>query len=196
MGLGRARIDGAMQLLLARASLRLRDPWIVFCSMKQKGLESGDGTVPQSSEWTDWLAALEHDRQAAERLLARYRDWAEKAAASASQSAWSRRREKKYRRNLAFWWRRHRAVGASLDVEARLAQIILESLEITGRTLDDLRTEREELRRTLRDRLPYLSQWSGGAFEPPDADARIISLDERLDIWQMRMIRAVEYRLP
>jgi hypothetical protein len=194
--LRRARIDGAMQLLLARASLRLRDPWVIYCSAKQRQAAGKERADLHTGEWADWLVAVDRDKRAAEEVLARYRNWFAEAATEHPETKPSRRRTEIYRRNLAFWWRRQRAVAASLDSEARLTRMILESLEITARTLDDLRAEREDLRLAVRGQIEYLSRWQGGTYSPPDMDARIASPGERLEAWQSRIDRAIEIRLP
>ena len=194
-GLRRARIDGAMQLLLARAILRLRDPWVIYCNAQRKFLESNTAPDCQAGEWSEWTAALESDKRTADRVMARYRQFFSKLA-NQEQSKPSRRRTEAYERNMAFWWRRQRTVAASLECEARMIQMDLESLRITDGTIDALRVEREELRRALRKRVEYLHRWEGGPYEPPDADARIISPEERLDAWQYRIDRALGACLP
>jgi hypothetical protein len=194
--LRRAGIDGSMQLLLGRASLRLREPWIIYCSAQQRRTEGKSGANPQTGEWTDWVHAFEKDKRTAEQILLRYRNWIASLPAPGSQAAASPRQAMRYQRNLAFWWRRQRAVTACLKAEESVIRMILASLEITGRSLAEVRFEREDLRRVLRNHRNYIDAWSGGAFEPPDTDARIVSLEERLDVWQSRTDRAIALHLP
>jgi hypothetical protein len=190
LALRRAHIDGTMQLLMARASLRLRDPWIIYRSLRQRQSGGEDTSVSRPRELSDWIAAVDRDRRAAEQVMTRYQAWF--GTIGLSEAKPSRRKTEAYERNLAFWWHRQRAVSSSLAVEARVIQMTLESLNITGRTLDDLRIEREELRRAVQRLIDYLNRWSGEAYEPPDTDARIVSLGERLDVWQLRIDRALE----
>jgi hypothetical protein len=196
MALRRACIDGQMHLLLARASLRLCDPWILYRNLRQQPFQNRDKILSRRGEWAEWVDALDRDRRAAEQLIARYRAWFEKNAAKASKVNLSRRQEEIHQRHLAFWWRRQRAVADSLELEAQLVRMALETLNITAGTLDDLRLEREDLRRALRWQAEYLGAWAGGAYDPPDTDARIVSLEERLDFWQARIDKTLQTFLP
>ncbi len=194
--LRRSGIDGAMQRLLARAGLRLRDPWILYRTAELKQLRETGTKSSQAGEWAEWTSALDRDRQTAERLLARYRDWCAKASAAVPETRPSRKKAEACRRNAAFWWRCRRAVAASLESEARLMRLMIESFEITARSLSDLRLERADLRKTLQARIGYLRSWTGGSYDPPDTGARIVSPEERLDAWQTRIDRAVQSHLP
>lgn len=196
VALRRARIDGAMQLLLGRASLRLRDPWIIYCSAQKRHIADTSGTGTQAVEWNVWLKEIEKDKRTAERIMTRYSNWVARVPPVRSEAKPSPRQTMRYQRNLAFWWRRQRAVTACLKAEESVVRMMLASLEITGSSLDDLRFEREDLRRALRNHRDYMNRWLGGTFDPPDTEARIVSLEERLDVWQSRMDRAIQIQLP
>jgi hypothetical protein len=169
MALRRAAIDGKMQLLLARAALRLRDPWITYRNLRQKQVKDKDAPASQSAERSDWIAALERDKRTVQQVMDRYQTWLSKAAAKPSDAKSSRNKRKAYQNNLSFWWQRQRAITASLESESRVIQMTRESLEITSRKMDALRVECEEVRRALRNRIDYLNHWSGGTYEPPDS---------------------------
>src|SRR4051794_21609685 len=165
----RARIDGAMQLLLSRTCLLLGQSWTAYLA-KEVGLEQSpkNGTevavVPAfGTEETD--------------LLVRYRQWTEDALIYlALHRDRARPRQaivRKHQVDIAFWRARQHAVTAVVQLDPAIWNTTLNCLRATDGVVAELKREGDELRRRLQDLIRYMERWTTEPFDPPAINARI-----------------------
>ncbi|NWF85703.1 MAG: hypothetical protein HXY18_17950 [Bryobacteraceae bacterium] len=184
--LKRARLDAAMQSLLARALLSVNVPWLIFLG--------GTASAHARERWTAWCALTSRFEKEAAALLARYDNWA--ARQVNQQRAASPAARKRHERHLAFWWRRQRTVAGFLELQAAVFAVGAELLRLAGAINDNIQLERADLIRALAAQIHYLEDWSGGRFDPPLIDARIATREERAEQWWMRCDSILRQNLP
>ena len=209
----RAHVDGAFQLLLARASLELREPWQIF-RHRMQGLLTGNGFKPERAaeeEWHQWRVRSDAMGQEALGLLEDYETWANDVPVQLGRAIWPGAwrfdlfREwsqvscqKRRQANLSFWAREHRAVAALLDLELSFRSLATEALRVTTEELASLRHEHEELQRALAATIEWLNIRSAAAsdFEPPVYDIHLQSAEERAEGWIGQLSLAITQILP
>lgn len=185
LSLRRARIDGELQVVMARALVSLPALWHIWLSRDQTGAEAA---------WLRWRKSAENlDRRGAA-LLNRYDEWAKSAATlepgvSESQAA-------RHDRHLAFWWRRQRSVVSILGHASGLARAGVELLRLAERLTNEIDQERADLLTALRAQAAYLEDWTGGPFNPPELNARIASAEEWAERWWSSSNRILPNFLP
>ena len=185
----RARIDGAMQLVLCRTCLRLGQSWSTYLS-REVGRNKRDGTS----------VAIDRERMQSAETLERYRQWIEDALIYLTFHRNRRRvREtlvRRHDRHLEFWRGRQRPVTGILELEIGIWKTGLESLRAADAVLTSLKREGDGLRRRLRLLVQYLEKWRAEPFSPPAIDTRIAGPEERIESWQSRISGIVERILP
>jgi hypothetical protein len=195
----RARIDGAMQLLLCRACLSLGQPWGAYLA-REAGLDKEAKRTEQKESSRDAAAALQIERTQASQIIEHYHRWTEDALIYiALHRDRQRPREKllrRHERHLDFWRARQRLVAGVLELEAGIWKAGLSTIRATGAAINELKRESNDLRRQVRVLLKYLEQWTEEPFDPPAADAHILGPEERIESWQSRMLRIVSQALP
>jgi hypothetical protein len=192
----RARIDGAMQLLLSRACLRIGESWNAYLSSEVGLRKARNG----GAESEDPRAALNRERAQAAQTLERYRPWIEDALIYLHLHRDGRRPRKALTRahegHLEFWHARQRPISSTLELEAGIWAVAVSCLRTTDAVVNEFKREGNDLRRGLRVLTQYLEQWTADPFEPPAIDARIAGPEERIEGWQSRVSKIVGQQLP
>jgi len=192
----RARIDGAMQLLLSQACLRIGESWNAYLS-SEVGLRKARNGGAKSEEP---LAVIDRERAQADQILERYRRWIEDALIYLHLHRDGRRPRKalarRHERDVEFWRARQRPISSILELETGIWAAALSCLRTTGAVVSEFKRESNDLRRGLRVLTQYLEQWTAEPFEPPAIDARIAGPEERIEGWQSRVSRIVRQQLP
>lgn len=181
----RARIDGELQVVMARAVVSLPSLWHIWLSRDQTGAEAAYLRWRKSAESLDRRGAA---------LLERYDEWVKSAPTAGvdlSESAAAR-----HERHLAFWWRRQRSVASVLGHAGGLARAGVELLRIAERLTGEIDRERLDLLAALRAQSAYLEEWAGGPFNPPEMHARIASAEEWAERWWSSTNRILSEILP
>jgi len=182
----RARIDGAMQVVLGRALLSLNVPWLLWLG--------GGNAVERTARWARWCALLENCEKEAGGVLTRYADWAGRAEKQQGTAPESLRR--KHERHLAFWWRRQRSVAGNLALAGGVWRAGLGLLRLARSMSERIELERGDLLNALRNQVRYLEDWRGGRFDPPAIEARIKTREERGEEWWTHCNAILEEQLP
>jgi hypothetical protein len=207
--LARARLDGELQLTLARVCLHLLPPW-QMCRRRALRLLSGAGrdAAVLEAEWKAWMENTARRANLATRLLAGYRKWANGAGdrlaaallgrpSEASPRARERRREK-HQRHVSYWSRQLRDVQAVLDLEIQLSTLARDVAREAVDSLGALETENRELLAELDSAIRWLGEWpevaAPDSFPPPGI--RLLSADERVAQVRRRMSDHARSRLP
>ncbi|MBE0656350.1 MAG: ATP-binding protein [Bryobacteraceae bacterium] len=205
--LERSRLDGEWQLLLARHSMLVPASWLSVCHW---GLTACAGLQPDEdpAEMLGRIAARTAEfKQRAIHLLADYRIWSVKAKQRLNQCLLDpprrpeRRRERRLlerSRHFAFWSRQQRAVAAWLDTQLQMWNLSLECVEECERALDSLCSEHACLSGEAKQVLEWLETVAAGAEAGPfpNAQARLVSAEERAAEWVRRIQSRVRRRLP
>jgi hypothetical protein len=192
--LSRARIDGAMQLLLSQACLRIGESWNAYLSSEVGLRKARDGGAEDSR------ARTIRERAQAAQILERDRRWIEDALIDLNLHRDHRRARKALTRthehHLEFWRARQRPISSFLELEIGIWAVALSCLRTTDAVVNEFKRESNDLRVRLRLLTQYLEQWTAEPFDPPAIDARIAGPEERIEGWQSRVSRIILQQLP
>jgi len=195
----RARLDGAVQLLLCRACLRLGQSWNAYLA-GEAGLHAKPGQAARMTASGESSAAVQMERNHASQILERYPRWIEDALIYvALHRDRQRPREsavKKHKHHLDFWRGRQRHVAGILELDTGIWRTALSTIRETDAAIGELKKESNDLRRHLRVLREYLERWTAEPFDPPAADARILGPEERIESWQSHVARIISQALP
>jgi hypothetical protein len=190
----RAEIDGAMQLLLSQACLRIGESWNGYLSSEVGLHKARNGSAKDSR------AVIDREGAQAAETLKRYRPWIEDALIYLNLHRNGRRPRKALTRthehHLEFWRARQRPIASLLELETGIWAVGLSCLRTTDAVVNEFKRESNDLRLRLRVLTQYLEQWTAEPFEPPAIDARIAGPEERIEGWQSRVSRIVLQQLP
>ena len=210
--LRRQTLDGSMQRLLAKACLELREPWRAYRaqSLNRFGkLEFDRDELDQI--WNQWLKRTEETARQAAEFLEQYQNWGEgwlvRLGRVLQRGGWgivcargwkSRLLRKLWQRNVAYWSKQQRAIYSILELDLRLKQLGKVSMQTTFLGLDSLREEHQSIHQAAESLILWLDEWSPIAdpFEPPIQDARLLNLEERVDLWAGKLSTATRQLLP
>lgn len=207
--LGRSRLDGALQLALAQASLHIPAAWQIC---RRHGLSMLSGRPPDPGAWEPernwWIQTSEKLAARAVRLLEGYRRWAGLAPLQIARAVLRRAREvssQKLKRMaeqrqvyVSYWSRQQRAVQSVLDLEQALLKTAVSAAKEAAWTMDALHDEHAGLARELDVVIEWLETWSAEreaeSFPPPQA--RLLSAEERVNDWVRRAGACARALLP
>jgi hypothetical protein len=205
-------LDDSFQLILAKSSLELREPWQIYRDQLLRqfaghGFEAG----LVAAEWDRWLQRTTAVGREALELLNDYENWADHAPRRLGGAIWPRlwqidsirkrsvvRGERRRQAARAFWSKQHRAVTAILDLEISFRSLSSEILRLTSSELDSLRQEHQELQKALTTLLERLrgDTASISDFELPSYTAQMRSVDDRVEQWAGQLCLAATRLLP
>ena len=205
-------LDGSMQLLLAKACLGLREPWQAYRiqSFRRFGGLGFEADVLDRI-WDQWLQRTDEAARQATELLEQYRNWVEgslvRLGRVLQRGGWgfvrprgwkARLLRKLWQRNIAYWSKQQRAIYSVLELDLRIKQLGTTSMQTTALGLDSLRQEHQSILQAGESLILWLDEWSPAAdpFEPPIQDARLLNLEERVDLWVGKLSAATRQLLP
>ena len=210
--LRRQILDGSTQLLLAKACLELREPWQAYRvqTLSRFGGHEFDRDVLDRI-WNQWLQRTDAVARQASEHLEQYRSWAKGSSVRLSRAlqrggrgfvrapGWKSRLLRKFwQRNVAYWSKQQRAIYSVLEMDLCVKQLGTVSIQTTALGLDSLQQEHQSIQRTAESLILWLDEWSPTAdpFEPPIQDARLLNLEERVDLWAGKLSAAARQLLP
>ncbi|MGJ5819425.1 ATP-binding protein [Paludibaculum fermentans] len=202
----RARLDGAVFVVLAKAVLLLLEPWQ---QVRREALgvlagHNGGSFEEARLRWMDALLALHHQGEDA---LQNQAAWA--AASSERAARFLLRHNAPFspqqhqdlldnRQNLfRYWARQRRSVNAAVDVEYELGQAALEGVSCGRAILLQLDQEQAGLLQELESVITWLQTFGmddAGDFPAPQNN--LVSGEDHASDWQRRMEAFAESRLP
>lgn len=160
----RASLDSRFQVLLARASMQLCEPWRI---------RRGGGSA---SEWKDWETSQGLQANRAVALLAKYRAWAQ----AFEQGQPHVLADPGAHQRVERWWRQQRAVTALIEMELALYSIAEEWFRCVQDLVVSLQRERQEITATAHRVADWFERGAQSRSSTPVHDIKLATPDERL----------------
>jgi two-component sensor histidine kinase len=205
----RLRWDGKMIVLLARASLSLLFPWVLYRSEALNA--AGDmryGARDLSGDREDWLQRISDSTAGAKHILAAYASLEKRlpdrlaAALLSDRKKYPAKRsiERRSRWQTCFsrWSFRQRAVTAELELEYSSGKLLETAAGISSEYLASIDEEHARILAEMDTVHDWLVQWLPGKhMDPfPTPEARLVASEERAASWNKKLAAAARAALP
>jgi len=205
----RIRWDGRAILLLVRASLALFVPWELF---RNEILRSaGDAQHPLrnlSHERDEWLKDISGLRTDAEQILAAYDVMHKRLPENLARILLSGRKNfsakrldemrNRWQRFIGYWSAQQRAAFTEIELEFTGQKLLETAVGISSEALASVDEEHAQILTELDKVCSWLAGWSYektmDPFPPPEA--RLMSSEERADVWKRKVSAAARSVLP
>jgi hypothetical protein len=176
----RANLDDRFQRLLTQTALDLCEPWRIW--------RGGNA----DSERASWERRRIKRNNEATKMLSQYERWAQ----GASSSAFSKDIGKSKNARSAFWWRQHRAVITTMEIEVALRYLTITWFDAVENFTMTVQQERAELLTYSSTMLRWMDK--GALPGTPDvrADFSLITPEELMQRWAGRIETEAARALP
>lgn len=204
----REPIDEAFERLMSRAGLHMMAAWQLYRRHQLAMLTSGSldsSALAEERRW--WLRTTSELTGRAENLVRAYRQWVEAfpprlGRAVLRRKPFSETRQKKiivrWEHDFSQWHRQYRAVRNAIDLDRRLTTVARDTIQGTGRSLESLHAEHEEVGREMERAVGWLQAGPDGrgqaVFPPPKAS--LLPAEQRARDWADRVCFRVQEHVP
>jgi hypothetical protein len=175
----RSRIDGKFQRVATLAAVDLCEPWRIWRA----------GNHP--AEWQAWNKRQEDYRKQAGAIFERYSHWAQTGALTQGKETAKIRLGKRDE-----WWRQHRALLATIELELALRDLSLTWFTATDGMLSDVSREREALQAYRAATRTWLETSARPDTAMSERTFGLVAAEERLRSWTGPVEAGAKQRLP
>ena len=205
----RASLDGAFELVLARAGLHLVAAWQLYRRHQLAELAEArrdETSLAAEREW--WLRTATLLSARAERLVEAYQRWSRASTAGLGAAvvrrapALSGHRQQgiaaRWQSAFSRWHRQQRAVRAVIDLERQMSTVARDAVQATRQALASLRAEHDGVIAEMEGALAWLEAGAedhhGEGFPPPQAG--LLTVEQRARGWSDRIASGIPARVP
>jgi hypothetical protein len=175
----RSNIDRKFQSMATLAALDLCEPWRIWRA----------GNHP--AEWQAWNRKHDGYNKQAVATFARYTHWAQAASHAEGKDIPKLKATKR-----DTWWRQHRALLATIELELALRDLTLTWFGATDGLMNDVYKEREALQSYRAATLTWLENGARPEGAVSEGTFALVAAEERLRAWSSSVEAEAKQRLP